>query len=64
MPRPFSDMNTVDLLSGEQRCTARSDLEKFIDGNISYEYQQRDPRHWYWQSLQHPKMVILEKWFV
>ena len=33
--KTLSDMDTVGLLCGEQRYAARTNLEDFIDGNIS-----------------------------
>lgn len=62
--KTLSDMDTVGLLCGEQRYTARTNLEDFIDGNISYGHLKANPRHWFWQSTRHPEMVILQKWFL
>ena len=62
--KPLSDMDTVGLLCGEQRYAARTNLEDFIDGNISYSQLKANPRHWFWQSTRHPEMVILQKWFL
>lgn len=62
--KTLSDMDTVGLLCGEQRYAARTNLEDFIDGNISYSQLKANPRHWFWQSTRHPEMVILQKWFL
>lgn len=62
--KTLSDMDTVGLLCGEQRYAARTNLEDFIDGNISYSHLKANPRHWFWQSTRHPEMVILQKWFL
>ena len=62
--KTLSDMDTVGLLCGEQRYAARTNLEDFIDGNISYGQLKANPRHWFWQSTRHPEMVILQKWFL
>ena len=62
--KTLSDMDTVGLLCGEQRYAARTNLEDFIDGNISYNQLKANPRHWFWQSTRHPEMVILQKWFL
>lgn len=62
--KTLSDMDTVGLLCGEQRYAARTNLEDFIDGNISYSHLKANPRHWFCQSTRHPEMVILQKWFL
>ena len=62
--KTLSDMDTVGLLCGEQRYASRTNLEDFIDGNISYSQLKANPRHWFWQSTRHPEMVILQKWFL
>lgn len=60
---PLDQMNTIDLLRGHNRSEARERLESWIADSVNYCTLTDASHHWYWQSSEHPELVLLRKWF-
>lgn len=56
-------LSTKELVENESRYIARAKLELFVLGLIVNNAWEFEPKQWYWQSKDEPKLVLFRKWF-
>lgn len=56
-------LSTKELVENESRYIARAKLELFVLGLIVNNAWEFEPKQWYWQSKDEPKLVLFKKWF-
>lgn len=56
-------LSTKELVENESRYIARAKLELFVLGLIVNNAWRFEPKQWYWQSKEEPKLVLFRKWF-
>ena len=61
--RPLEQMDTLDLLASDHRSVARDELMQWLSAHVSFDALQTDADAWYWQSAEHPQLVLLRDWF-
>lgn len=62
--KSLDDMTAVDLIKGENRYESLSQLYAYLIEKVNFSLLTTNDKHWYWQSQNHPQLVLLKKWFV
>lgn len=61
--KSLDDMTAVDLIKGENRSESLSQLYTYLIERVNFSLLTSNDKHWYWQSQNHPELVLLKSWF-
>ena len=61
--KPLEDQTLEDLLAADSRSHTTERLDATLGAMGSFSTLTANHRHWFWQSAEHPELVVLRKWW-